>query len=143
MLWSGYVLIFFFLIILKQNWLPSFWKKIQSTQEIKRMLFNWTKRDKMCKFLRKSSFSSYVQGKNKCFNWSCVSLMWEAGRRKRARDWGKGHEESVLCRFPPASLPHPVTQDKLICFSVFMLYIAWKRGLPQKFARFIQLKSIL
>ena len=28
-------------------------------------------------------------------------------------------------------------------FSVFLLYVAWKRGLPQKCACFIQLKSIL
>ena len=39
--------------------------KIQNTQEIKRMLFNWTKQDKTCTFLRKSSFSSYVQHKDK------------------------------------------------------------------------------
>ena len=49
-----------------------------------------TKRDKTCKFSRKSSFSSYVQHKNRKpnnqFNLSCVSWMWEAGRRKRARN---------------------------------------------------------
>ena len=38
-------------------------KKIQNTQEIKRMLFNWTKLEKICTFLRKSSVSSYVQHK--------------------------------------------------------------------------------
>ena len=37
---------------LKQSWLPAFWKKIQNTQEIKRMLFNWTKQDKTCKYSR-------------------------------------------------------------------------------------------
>ena len=55
-------------------------KKIQNSQEIKRTLFNWTKQDKMCKFSRKSSFSSYI---------------------------------------------------------FFMLYIAWKRGLPQKCVHFV------
>ena len=35
------------------------------TQEIKRMLFNWMKQDKTCKFSRKSSFLSYVQHKNR------------------------------------------------------------------------------
>ena len=60
---------------------------IQNTQEIKRTLFNWTKQDKIWTFSRKSSFSSYVQQKNKQFNLSCASWMWEAGRRKRARDW--------------------------------------------------------
>ena len=40
-------------------------KKIQNTREIKRTIFNWTKQDKTCKFSRKSSFSSYVQHKNR------------------------------------------------------------------------------
>ena len=40
---------------------------IQNTQEIKRTLFNWTKQDKMCKFSRMSSFSSYAQHKNRKF----------------------------------------------------------------------------
>ena len=38
---------------------------MQYTQEIKGTLFNWTKQDKTCKFLRKSSFASYVQQKNR------------------------------------------------------------------------------
>ena len=38
-------------------------KKIQNTQEIKRTLFDWTKKDNTCTFLKKSSFSSYVQNK--------------------------------------------------------------------------------
>ena len=57
---------------LKQSWLPAFWKKVQNTQEIKRILFqeikrilfHWIKQDKTCKFSRNSSFSSYVQHKN-------------------------------------------------------------------------------
>ena len=53
---------------LKQSWLPAFWKEIQNTQEIKRMLFNETKQDKICKFWRKSWFSSYVQQYNKIFS---------------------------------------------------------------------------
>ena len=43
------------------------WCEIQNTQEIKRTLFNWTKRNKTCTFSRKSSFSSQVQNKNKQF----------------------------------------------------------------------------
>ena len=54
-------------------WLPNEWRWIHRTffsfpknkQEIKRTLFNWTKQDKTCKFSRKSSFSSYVQHKNR------------------------------------------------------------------------------
>ena len=64
-------------------------KKIQNTQEIKRTLSYWMKQDKVCKSLRKSSFSSYVQQKNKQFNLSCVSLVvggWQ-------KDKGKGRFE--------------------------------------------------
>ena len=74
---------------LKQNWPPTFWKKIQNTQEIKRMLFNWTKQDNTRKFWRKSSFSSYVQHKNRktnnYFNLTCISWLWEAGRRTESQ----------------------------------------------------------
>ena len=66
------------------------WAQIQNTREIKRTHFNRTKQDKTCKFSRKSSFSSYVQHKNRKtnneFNLSCVSWIWEAGGRERARD---------------------------------------------------------
>ena len=34
-------------------------------KRLRRTLFDWTKRDKMCKFSRKSSFLSYVQHKNR------------------------------------------------------------------------------
>ena len=43
-------------------------REIQNTQEIKRTLFNWTKQDKTCKFSSKSSFSSYIQHKNRKTN---------------------------------------------------------------------------
>ena len=71
----------------------------QNTQEIKRMLFNWTKQDKTGKFSRKSSFSSYVQQKNIKTNNSTSFL--SVGYWRLAE--GKGHEtESVnppLCQF--------------------------------------------
>ena len=38
---------------------------LHAMEGVKRTLFNWTKQDKMCKFLRESSFSSYVQHKNR------------------------------------------------------------------------------
>ena len=51
---------------MKQSWLPAFWKERSKTHEILKItLFNWTKQDKTCKFSRKSSFSSYVQHKNR------------------------------------------------------------------------------
>ena len=104
-------------------------KRSQNTQEIKRTLFNWTKLDKTCTFSRKSSFSSYVQHKNwktnNEFNLSCVSWMWKAGRRKRAR--------GCLLRLKIGWIN---------CFSVFMLYVAWKRGLSRKCSRFVQFRPI-
>ena len=44
----------------------------------------------------------------------------------------------MWCLFPSASLPHPTDISWIVCFSVSMLYIAWKRGLPRKFAHFVQ-----
>ena len=40
-------------------------KKRSKTHKKLKMHFNWTKQDKTCKFSRKSSFSGYVQHKNK------------------------------------------------------------------------------
>ena len=83
------VVVVVFKEILKPSWLPEFWKKIENTQETERRLFNWTKQDKMCKILRKSSFSSYVQQKSRKTNNSTylVSVgMGEAGGRKRVWD---------------------------------------------------------
>ena len=100
---------------LKQSWLPAFWKKrTQNTHEIKRTLFDWTKRDKTWKFSRKSFFSSYVQQRNRRgkkhnkFSLSCVRWMREAGRRKRARDSRVVHSlkkktSSKICTFCPVS----------------------------------------
>ena len=66
----------------------------------------------------------YVQNKNRKtnnqFNLSRVSWMWEAGGRKRARDW-----PLINC-----------------FFSVFMLYLAWKRVLPRKFTPFVLFRPI-
>ena len=73
-----------------KSFFSQLFRRIQNTQEIKRTLFNWMQQDKTCKFLRKSSFSSYKRHKNRKanneFNLSCVSWLWEAGRRKRAQN---------------------------------------------------------
>ena len=67
-------------------------KEIQNTQEIKRTLFNWTEQDNTCKLSRKSSFSSYVQHKNRKKKNPINSTYLEsvrcseAGGRKRAQD---------------------------------------------------------
>ena len=95
-----------------KSWLPAFWKKIQNTREIKRTLFNWTKQDKTCKFSRKSSFSSSIQHKNRKTNNSTYFVSDVGG-------WQKEKAFS-FCQ----------NQDKLNYLFVFMLYVAWKRGLP-------------
>ena len=73
---------------------------IQNTEEIKRTLFNETKQDKTCTFLRKSSFSSYVQQKNRKtdngFNLSCVS--WNGGGWQKERGTRLTDHKSFICR---------------------------------------------
>ena len=93
-------------------------KKIQNTQEIKRMLFNWTKHDNTSKFSRKSSFSCYIQHKNiKTINSTYhVSVGCGSWQKKPTSNW---HKTSWIN-----------------CFSFFLLYVAWKRGLPRKICTF-------
>ena len=82
---------------LKQSLLPAFWKKIWNAQVIKRTLFNWTKQDKMCKFLRKSSFSNHALHKNRKRNNSTylmsvgcwVSLVPFSSRQPPTSNWHK------------------------------------------------------
>ena len=126
--------------------LPAFWKKIQNTQQIKSTLLNCAKQDKTCTFLRKSSFSSYVQHRNKQFNLSCVRG-WLKEKGMRLADMIK--KKSVSCLFPSTSLQasnwHKISWISCLFFC-FMFYIALKRELPWKFAcfvLFIQLKSVL
>ena len=68
-------------------------KKNRNTQEVKRTLFNWTKQDKTCKFSRKSSFSSYVQHKNRQKKKSSIYLV-SVGCGRLAE--GKGHETDLV-----------------------------------------------
>ena len=73
----------------------------RSHKRLKRMLFNRTKQDKTCKFLMKSSSSSSIQHEKQKQTINSLSLgQLDAGRLLD----GKGHH--------------------LVCFSVFMLYIA-------------------
>ena len=72
-----------------QNYIAH-WSK--ALKKLKRTLFNSTKQDKTCKFSRNTSFSSCVQHKNKQKKTkqkkiNSLSLCWEAGGRKRARNW--------------------------------------------------------
>ena len=60
-------------------------KDPKAHKRLKRTLFNRTKQGKTCKFLRKSSFSSYIQHKNrkrsKKFHLALSVRCWEAGGR--------------------------------------------------------------
>ena len=92
--------------------------RIQNTQEIKKMLFNWTKQDKMCKFFRKSSLSSYTQHESKPQRIDLKYLV-----SVRCSEDG-GNKILILCQLdaqrlvegkcflPPAS-KHLMTHDKL------------------------------
>ena len=77
--------------------MPAFWKKIQNTQGIKRTLFDWMKQDKMCTFLRKSSFSSYVQHKNRKTNNSTYLVSVRCSEAGGTYNW---HKISwIICLF--------------------------------------------
>ena len=60
----------------------------------------------------------------------------------------KSLKQSVSCSFPSAS--HPTSNwhklsHLIVCFSVFLLYVVWKRGLPRKFhvlSCFVHVKSV-
>ena len=92
-------------------------------QEIKRMLFNWTKQDRTCKFLRKSSFSSYAQHNNRITNNTTYHVSVGCGRLAE----GKGHETDWrVCPFPSASLPHLTDTrevEQLLFFFFFFFYV--------------------
>ena len=47
----------------------------------------------------------------------------------------------------PSSFRQPLISnwhmiDWIVCFSIFMLYVAWKRGLPRKLARFVLFRPV-
>ena len=65
-------------------------EKRSKTHEIKRTLFNQTEQDKTCKFLRKASFSSYVQQYNRKQLNQLIFCPFDA----RKLVGGKGHKIS-------------------------------------------------
>ena len=58
----------------------------------------------------------------------------------------KKNKKKNSLSFCPFRLVSQHVPDKLseliVCFSVFRLYVAWKRGLPRKFARFVLFRPI-
>ena len=79
-------------------------KSFTVEDRLKRTLFNWAKQDKTCTFSRKSSFSNYIQQKNRKANNTLRLYQLDAGRLTE----GKGHETDVTCK---RGLP-----QKLACF---------------------------
>ena len=64
-------------------------KRSKTNKRLKKTLFNWTKKDKACKFSKKSSFSSYIQHKNK----QLIQLILSQLDAQRLVE-GKGHDET-------------------------------------------------
>ena len=97
------------------------------------MLFNWTKLDKTRKFFLGSPLFQSIYNKKTTTttektNNSTYLVSVACGRVVE----GTGHETDCL--------PHPTDTkyiELIVCFSVFLLYVASKRGLPRKFARFV------
>ena len=78
---------------LKQSWLPAFWKKKRSKthKRLKERYLTGRNRTRHANFREGPIFQATCNVKTGIqtinFNLSCVSWMWEVGRRKRARDW--------------------------------------------------------
>ena len=83
-------------------------------------------------------------------------LRYSAGWHRQQQHWQGWNQSGITAVFlsvprktralflPPAS-PFPTDTrwvELIVCFSIFMLYVAWKRGLPRKFARFVLLRLI-
>ena len=73
--------------------------QIQNTQEIKRTLFNWTKQDKMCKFLRCPLFQATYNTKTEKQSMNSTYLL-------------------------PASHIKPTQVEFIVCFSGFFVVVA-------------------
>ena len=72
--------------------IPQVWQKPKTHKRLqKKTLFIWTKKDKTCNNFRKSSFSSYVQHKNRKTISSTYLVSVGCGRLAE----GKGHENDL------------------------------------------------
>ena len=63
----------------------------------------------------------------------------------KKRAWRLNHvSQSRVIFLPPASEHLTDTRyvELIVCIYVFLLYVAWKRGLPRKFARFVLFRPI-
>ena len=108
-------------------------KKIQNTQGNQIMLLTWTKQDKTCKFLRKSSFFKLYTTEKQTVN--STYLVSDIRRLEE----GKGHEtdwrdkkkrvwcdfslsrQSVLCPFPSTISEH-LTDTREVELFVFLFF---------------------
>ena len=62
------------------------------------MLFNWMKQDKTCKFLKKSSFSSYIQQYNRKQLNQLILCQFDARRLVIGKD-RRQLNQLILCQF--------------------------------------------
>ena len=117
-------------------------KKRSKTHEIKRTLFNWTKQDKTCKFLKKSSFSTYVQQKTRKTNYSTHLVSFGCGRLAE----GKRHETESkrLSSFyqPPTSYWHKISWINC-SFFCFVVVRSFKKRTSLKIYTFSPVSSYL
>ena len=72
---------------LKQSWLLAFWKKIQDTQEIERMLFNWMQISKEVLFFKLCTTKKQVICSTFLVSVVCV-LVWSMEYRMSAEMYG-------------------------------------------------------
>ena len=100
-----------------------------------------TKQDNTCKFSRRSSFSSTYKKQQKSPPINSTYLV-SVGCGRLVE--GKGMRLSLVPFFfrqPPMSNWHKISWINW-SFIVFLLYVAWKRGLPQKIAHFVLFRLI-
>ena len=97
---------------LKQSWLPAFWKKIQNTQEIKRMLFIWTKQDKMPNFWESPLFQATYNIKTEKQLIQLILCHLDVG------SWWREKGTKLKWTSPALFLPPATSTSWTVCFSV-------------------------
>ena len=84
--------------------------------------------------------------------WLSKQQVWPKNKHRREVKWGnnfRGNSVKLIERklglfffLPPASEHLTDTREVALIVFFFMLYVAWKRGLPRKFARFFLFRPI-
>ena len=119
-------------INLKQSWLPAFWKKKKERSKTHERLKE--------RFLIGRNRTKRANFRGILFFKLCTT------QKQKKKQWIQQTINSRVS-FVPSSFRQPPTSNWhkinwILCFSVFMFYIAWKRGLPRKLARFVLFRPI-